>query len=317
MKIPVSRLFRDYHHHSQLLEKNRSLLEAHGSKEINTKILRDLMENVNIANAKVDALTNSINESYKKSLIDWSAEELAYVLTGLDVRLFMLLCPRDSFTGLKEFTDFQDYLKIIIENELLDLGEAESLVRIEMLIKTGFFCIYVYRNLSSGKTLVSLVDCWMKKMNLGSKVSSKLLLLQNHLNEMIESIKKLESDMLFHHQKLNEISVIPNAMHIKDGFEEIYSLCVAHSSVESGVILSGQGQAALQSLISLVECCQGKVRNDYKLSNQEMKNVLPKLDFQIPCLPCKDLKSLGIGNLILEHWLLTRVLKQDDSNIAS
>jgi hypothetical protein len=161
------------------------------------------------------------------------------------------------------------------------------------------------------------VDRWMKKMNLRSKVSSKLLLLQNHLDEMIQSIKKLESDMLFHHQKLNEISVIPNAMHIKDCFEEIYSLCIAHSSVESGVILSGQGQTALQSLISLVECCQGKVRNDYELSNQAMKNVLPKLDFKIPCLPCKDLKNLGIGNLILEHWILTRVLKQEDSNIAS
>jgi hypothetical protein len=306
MKIPVSRIVRDYHYYSQSLADAQAKLDMERSQEINTKRLRELTENVAIAKDKADRLTASIDSAFGKQFTDWAAEDLAAVLTGLDVRLLIMLNPKDSFTGLQEFTDFQSYFMIILENELSDFSEQELAQRIELAIKTAFYCIYVYRNLSSGCTIISVVHKVLENIQIRSKLPSKILLLESHLHEMIQNIGQLGFDMLFHHFKSDQVTVIPNAFYIKEGFDDIHSSCIVHSSKGSGIILSEQGQKTLQKLISMVECCKGETKIMLEISKTEIKNTLPKLDLYIPSLQSTDLKDIGIGDLVLEHWILTR-----------
>ena len=316
MKIPVSQLARDYHMNSLLLFQRRSALEGERAKDISTKQLRDLMENLSIAVEKVDKLSKGINAAYEKTLRDWKAEELAQVLTGLDSRLFSLLAPGDSFAGLDEIIDLHSYLQVILRKEIMHLQISEAIFNIEMLIKTAFYCIYVYKNLCSGYSIISVIHDLIQKGNLESKLSTSMNSLQLHLHEICSS-GELAFDMLYHHQKLHEMTVIPNMIHIKKQLKDINSACIMHSSQEDGVILSVTGQKSLQNLISLVGCCQGKRKLNLELSKKDSKYPLPKLKISIPQLISNDLKNLGIGDLVLEHWILTRVLNAEDQNYVA
>jgi hypothetical protein len=305
MKIPVSRLVRDYNYYSQSLVEAQSKLDMEQLQPINTKRIREFTENVAIAKDKANRLTVAIDRAHGKQFTDWTAEEFAVVLTRLDVCLLIML-EKDSFAGIDEFTDFQSYLYIILENELSNHSEQELLKRIELAIKTAFYCIYVYRNLSSGRTIVSVIHSVLEKNKISPKLPSNILLLQSHLHEMVQNICQLGFDMLFYHQRSNQVTVIPNAFYIKEQIDAIYSSYIAHSS--SGIILSEKDQKALQTLIFMVGCCKGETMMALELSKTMMKTPLPKLDLSIPSLQSTDLKDVAIGDLVLEHWILTRAV---------
>ena len=75
-------------------------------------------------------------------------------------------------------------------------------------------------------------------------------------------------------------------------------------------MLSDIGQTRLERLLNLLECSQGLsplVFEKTVLNIEKIKaKVPPKLDLKLPRVSL-NLAQLPVGNLALEHWLLTRI----------
>ena len=326
--IPVSRLYVKYIENSQLFKQSVELYEAHDKNSGDLAKLRNLLETYRMYQTKFEDLQKSIEQSSTLSLLDFKPEEIAEQLDIISLALFNRVdVSYKGFIRTSSYRQFNDFIRFLdrlvislcilpVSQTTLDRVNCPSQHSyqariIRHLISTASILYQAHLNLACSTVILRALESPVvqKQKKLWSivpstaidefnKLKSLLPLSLSSCEAQLNLIKQLSSR---HFRGSRRVWLIPSFHNIANEVHQLFSLYLTHKlkgEENEEILLSEVGERKLAVILNTLKLCRGELAPaDLGVSVDPKLRVSPE-----------DEKPMdSIGNLELEHWLMTRV----------
>ncbi|KAJ3290944.1 hypothetical protein HK104_006427 [Borealophlyctis nickersoniae] len=323
------------HTHHLSVAQSKYTAAQQSDKEPSLASMRRFVEDLRIQKSKVQDLAGMIDSVVAVPLSHWQPEALALQVAIIDAALFAKVRPREDLVqhgdhhgAVPACIDFERYLSRVMVNAVVSSGErggAPPQQNIAFAVTTAYLLLYVYRDLNGVSAILSALSSpeITRLHRVWEVVPSRTKDLLSSIKSVFASGSGLDhvallAELLRHHHRGGGVmSVIPNLGPIVSEIEDInsaYMAGVQGDAVSKGAVLSDIGARALEEVLITVQLCQGVGRPEaldlervaaQSQGGGHLDNT-STTDSSMPKAP-DDLNALGVGDLALEHWLLTRV----------
>jgi len=282
---------------------------------LSTRDLRNLIETVSMYQSKITNIKEDIKKIVYNSIYEFDPDKLAKQLTIINAKLFKKVNIKEDFINyalsknskpVQAILDFNNYLKhlliysILKPNKLSENNEIERCHVVQFILTMAHYLYQKYRNFNSLIIVVRVLSSpeirRLKKTweLLDSKSKNNFnFFKQTFPKDYTKEITRVLEAFQFNTGK---IMVIPDIDTEVAQINNIFQL------YDTGRGLNRLGETHLEEHIQLIECCKGfgNIAEITEPSNTQRPIGL------LPNYP-NNLSDLGLGDLLVEHWILTRV----------
>ncbi|KAL6591022.1 ras guanine nucleotide exchange factor domain-containing protein, partial [Neocallimastix sp. 'constans'] len=321
--IPISPLIVEMIKSTNNFQVAKKKLNAGKSTDsLSTRDFRNLIETVSMYQSKINNIKQDIKKIVYNIIYEFDPDKMAKQLTIINVKLFKKINVKEDFVNyalskeskpIQALLDFNYYLKhlliysILKPNKLSENTEIERNYVIQFILTVAHYLYQKYRNFNSlltiGRVLLSpeirrLTKTWDL---LDNKSKNNF----NYFNQTFPKNYSKEVNRLLEAFQFNtgKIMVIPD---INTEVEQINTI---FQQYDTGKGLNDLGESHLEEHIQRIECCRGYGFIISKSNVPSSNSTLRPVGF-LPDYP-KNLSDLGVGDLLIEHWILSRVYLSD------
>ncbi|CAG8488110.1 11778_t:CDS:2 [Paraglomus brasilianum] len=315
--------------------RQKPVTDSNGSSEHANKEFRKHMEELHSQKARLDNINVHIQTISTKSLIHWDEDTVAKQLTIIESQLFTKVDVRKDFlskdkkrSSVQACLDFHRYLtnslthQFIIFADTVRSGQNPGRSQqndniIARGIKIAYLLLHVYRNFNSFaaivKALVSpevrrLRRLWVNLNTRTSQILKDLVVYISPANEYKAYKEFLIQKVDSYRDHEAGVIIVPWMLPHYEEIKSVSQTC-GDSSIEA------LGARKRSFIFSLLEQCQSNMisadddewGNTRKLcsSGSRAKDTMVVDSVTMACPP--DLSCLGVGDLGVYHWLVSRV----------
>jgi len=286
---------------------------------LSTRDLRNLIETVSMYQSKITNMKENIQKIIYNSIYDFDPDLLAKQLTIINAKLFKKINVKEDFINyalannskmIKALLDFNDYFKhllmssILKPNRISDNNEIERCHIIQFILTMTHYLYQKYRNFNSLSVIIRVLSSpevrrlkktWalVDSKNKNNFEFFKQTFPKNHTKEITRILDAFQYNT-------GKIIAIPDIDTEVAQINNIFQL------YDTGRGLNRLGESHLEEHIQLIECCRGYGNLNLNLDPNDTSRPVGFLPNHPP-----NLSDLGVGDMLIEHWILTRVYMSD------